>query len=79
MLDPAGPRVVLRELLVGLGNDPAAAVVEDRPRAGRPLVNRENNGSYCASASTSALPNSSAASGPEPVMMLPSFSTGFPV
>ena len=78
MLDPAGPGVMLPELLVRLRGDAAGLGIEDRAGAGGPLVDRENVGGYFR-ASTRARPNSSAASGPEPVINGPSFSTGFPV
>ena len=42
VLDPAGARVVLRELLLGDGHDGAASVEDDRPRARRALVEGED-------------------------------------
>ena len=79
MLHPAGLWEILMDFSVGLRNDSAVPVEENGARAGRSLVNREDVRLYFLSASTSALPNASAASGPEPVMILPSVSTGFPV
>ncbi len=80
MLDPSGFRIVLTNLLVGLSDRPAGLGIEDRAAAGCSLIDGENKRTLLYfNASTNALPNASAASGPDPVINLPSFSTALAV
>ena len=80
VFDPSRFGEMLMKFLVGLRDGPAGSAVKDRPGPGGPLINGENQmGAYDFKASANALPNASAASGPEPVMSKPSCSTGLPV